>query len=347
METRNINNPAYLSDVSAKIMAKGAFVTSYADLTVAASNVKIKPYIAYLPNGGIISKSTSTMLNISLDFLGEATIVTTGGMERWVTVLMRLSDDGTGMDMIAISGAQAVNAELEKPQRGTHRYMRDNDVVLADVRLYNGMTAILPEDIDLSRAETANYLDPALIPIEVYGPPLNEFNNLDEAIQGINNGALDYRYVKKNGAEYINFNAIDVSDPLLIPNELKREGVMYYAENATERWLSVNLGCHACQVGGEGAAPYPYEGVKKVVLTNPPVGLCTTSCDVQCEAPASDTVACPSCEGSCESHCEGYCQTGCEVSCDAGCEPAAECGDGCQVSCESTCMATCMVYSQT
>ena len=357
METRNLNNPSMMSDSMGRPSIKGAFVIPGINF-----KVMVKPYLAYLPNGTIIGRNKSTEVDSMVDQGGSTTAVTVAGMERWVTIAMYLSPAGASMSFKVISGAQAVNTELIKPARREHIAFTEYDVVIADIRLYYGMTSVKAEDIDLSRSEAANFLDTSLIPVEVYGPPLNAFSNLDQVIQGINSGALDYRYILKDAAPFLKFNLIDTSvcTNVMTP---KGDGFFYYVYNGVEKFLALNMGCAACQgacqacqvcepldesicnAGLQVAAPYfSYnEGIKRVVLTDPPVTFCPTSCDVTCET-SSDTIPCPSCE-TCEAYCEDYCQIGCMVACDAV-DAAAICGDACQATCETACQATCMTFCQ-
>lgn len=373
METRNLNNPSMMSDSVGRPSIKGAFV-----ITGINMKVSVKPYLAYLPNGTIIGRNKSTEVDSAIDHGGATTAVTVDGMERWVTIVMYLDPAGSSMAFKVIAGAQAVNTELVKPTRREHIAFTEYDIVVADIRLYFGMTVIRAEDIDLSRSETANFMDTALIPVEVYGPPLNAFKNLDEVIQGINSGALDYRYIRKDAAQFLKFNLIDVGVCGTVQTP-KGDGYLYYVDDGTDKFLALNMGCAACQlaceacnVGGEtgclastecptGQACHlacepvcdttevhpPYfsynEGVKRVVLTDPPVGFCPLACDVTCET-STDTIPCPSCE-TCEAYCEDYCQTGCMIVCDVG-DVAAACGDACQATCEISCEATCMTYCQ-
>jgi len=341
IETKNINNPLYSSDVSGGIVVKGAFVEEAAGFMV-----RIRPYLAFLPDRTVIGRNYSTDVRVDLDNNGGSTIVTLSGMERWVTICLKFENSGGSYSVtpLVIAGTQAPVNEAQRPERGAHYALQDgNVIILADVRMYYNMTQVTAEDISTTRSETANYIDPALIPIEVYGPPLDQYKSVDEVIRGINDGALDWRYVTKDDAPYVNFKVYDLTGCSVqdeTPDGVKHEGSLFAAK-VTEVCGASDI--QTVLIFNNGSEQ------RKLVTTSPPAGFTCGTCDVTCDTCETDAEiasVCGNCQVATQTFCDVNCQTGCEVVCDSS-DTAASCGSACQTTCESACQQVCEVFSQT
>lgn len=326
METKNINNPAMLSDAFGRPVVKGADVLPSED----PKYVVVRPYIMYLPNRDVIAYNHSTKVDISTDDLGNPVFPIQDGNEKWITLMISYNPDTDSVRFKVHAAQEApLNSNIKRLRAPDGIGISETDVILCDIRLEPKFETepLYEENIDYTRSEVANYLNPEHIPIEVYGPPLNQFYNLSQALEAINSGALDYRYVVREGTDYIRFRLWDISgcDMSEIPGEVKKEGSLFFVYDGSNKYLAIHRG----------------SDIQKLVMTDPPPGFCGT-CDINC-----DTDTC----GWCEQYCDTACDTFTEHAgtCATSCEPALEttvCSN-CENPCETGSMLTCDRYCQT
>lgn len=172
------------------------------DLTVDVSG----PCLAYDQLGRRVQFSPDQNVDCSIDEIGNPTAVGTPGNEKWLSLFLEfdrvLSDPridgnsatvfferGETFQLNIAQGAEAVIASAVRPP------LRSDQVLLADIRLINGQTAILNADIDLTTRRQDVFVLTGTPNSEREGTVKNVLQAFQDQINAFINGgaaALDY-----------------------------------------------------------------------------------------------------------------------------------------------------------
>lgn len=193
-------------------IAKGAVVTenSPTNLTVVASG----PAIVYDQNQNHIEWFPNQVINCALDENGAATTVAGVGNEKWLSIFAKfeevLSDprtDGNGAtvyferdESFALHVAQGAEAGAGLAVRPP---LRGDEILLADVKIVQGQTAIVNANISTTRSEVVYIL--AGTPLSVSARGLEDV--LQAMLDKVNlGGALNASNTWTEAPQYVNTN---------------------------------------------------------------------------------------------------------------------------------------------
>lgn len=139
----------------------------------ASMSVTVGAGVAYQKNGDRTPVAADQTISLATDSEGASTTVSMVGQERWVSIFLlaarALSEpvtDGNEQSVIyrseesfefeVIQGVAAVEGTAVRPT------LREDAILLADVRIYNGQTTVVAIDIKLNRTENLDIVGPSL-----------------------------------------------------------------------------------------------------------------------------------------------------------------------------------------
>lgn len=158
---------------------KSGLVVTEADPTPNLT-VIVESGTAYDAAGQRIRIGSAQVVNLALDHLNVSTAVPTAGQERWVSVFAHFDrqldderiDSGSNVvyfvrnesfGLVVKQGAAASTGTAVKPA------LDDNMVLLCDVKLANGTTAVADADINVARRQNTRVFEASEISADAHG----------------------------------------------------------------------------------------------------------------------------------------------------------------------------------